>query len=110
MPTASGRKHERLFPWAATAQPPLGEVGGKRGMKLNRPRLPSLGLLELSESERSLDENRALANVAPSERKRFAGPQSGVSQHRVERGIAKAVATKERGADRFDFRMTDRLH
>lgn len=52
---------------AATVETPLSEIGGDRCKEPDRPRLAGLGLLHFSQSEGTLDEDRALADVSPGE-------------------------------------------
>ena len=54
------------------------------------------------EGEGLLYEQRSLAHVAPSERKRLAWAQSGIGQGRYERRVLNVAAAEEMRANRFD--------
>ena len=68
--------------------------GAIRAGRRERPELPygarppGLRRLQLAEDEPSLDENGALADVAPGEGKRLAGSEARVGEHGDEHGVA----------------------
>jgi hypothetical protein len=63
-----------------------------------------LRVLLLAERDRALDEDRLLADVAPLERQRFAGPESGVRQDADQRRVARRACR----AHPFDRRRSQR--
>jgi hypothetical protein len=99
------REQERVIVGMIERATPLGQIVGKRSEQPHRPRLSRLGRLDAALTVRSLlDQQRALAYVAPAQRKRLLWPQAGVSEQSDQPGIPSAVLAPlgHRGAQLLD--------
>ena len=86
------------------------EVLAQRREQLDGARLAAvLERLELAVAERALDQQRALAHVAPLQRERLLRPQAGVREHDEQRRIAQPAFLEHPRPHHLDQRRRDRL-
>src|SRR4051794_28798794 len=89
---------------------PGAKVLDQRCEQLNRARLATvLECLELTVAERSLDEQGALANVAPLQRERLLGAQPGVGEYDKQCRVARPAVVEQPRAHDLDRSWRDRL-
>ena len=100
-------EHERVRARPTGCHPPSLEVGRKRGKQADRAHRSSLcGLRLPGRVGATLNEEGALAHVAPAQRAQLAGTQTGVGEHRDEYGTFRV----ERSPDALDCGRAERSH
>ncbi|HEV7564555.1 MAG TPA: hypothetical protein VGO31_01185 [Microbacteriaceae bacterium] len=81
---------------------PDGEIISERGEQSNCSDPARLRLLDLSERDGALDQERAFAHVAPAERECFPGTESGIGEDRDQRGVAEPLAGQQGRSESLD--------